>query len=48
MRYIYTIDETPYSTTERTVKGKPTYRQADTGKVRRYIRRHKVTVVEAV
>src|SRR5215831_18876895 len=40
--YIYTIDETPYSTCERMVDGKPRYRQPDTGKVRRYIKRHRV------
>jgi len=45
--YIYTVDETPYSTCEREIDGKPTYRQPDTHKVRRYIRRHKVQEINA-
>jgi len=39
--YIYTTDSTPFSTAERTVDGKSVYRNPDTGKVRRYIKRHK-------
>lgn len=43
--YIYTTDKTPYSTCKRTVKGREAHRSKNTGKVRRYVRRHKVAVV---
>jgi len=43
--YIYTIDETPYSTAQRVVKGYTVYRQPGTKKVARYIRRHNLRVI---
>jgi len=44
--YIYTIDRTPFSTAEREINGKPTFRQPATGKVRRFIRRHHIVEVK--
>jgi hypothetical protein len=46
MKYIYTIDKTPFSTCKRTIAGREAHRCIDNGKTRRHIRRHKIAVVK--